>query len=187
MELLSDAGIKRLLAGRITPFSGSLTSCDERGHGLLSHGLGSAGYDARLGLEFAEPRSGVLIDPKGDPEGQWRRFEVEPGGTVDLPPGCHLLGHTVERFDMPEDVVGYCFGKSTYARCGLIVNVTPLEPGWAGQVTLELHNAASRPIRIYPGEGICQFVFVQIERPSVSYRARRGKYMEQRGVTLPRV
>ena len=177
-------------SGMISPFSGSLTTCDAEGRGCLSHGLSCAGYDALLGRDFAVPKSGVILDPKADPETQWDRFSVGPGERITLYPGEFVLGHTVEVFRMPDDLAADCVGKSTYARCGLSVLVTPIEPEWEGQVTLELANVGHRPIRFYAGEGVCQFRFWKIERPMVSYRQRGergGKYMGQRGVVLPRV
>jgi dCTP deaminase len=104
-----------------------------------------------------------------------------------MPPHSFYLARTIEYFKIPDDVFGECLGKSTFARGAIIVNVTPLEPGWEGHVTLELSNTADVPSVVYVGEGICQFVFFRGERPAVSYGDRNGKYMKQVGVTLARV
>jgi dCTP deaminase len=105
-----------------------------------------------------------------------------------VPPNSFILAHTVEYFRIPRDVLVICLGKSTYARCGLIVNVTPLEPEWEGQVTIEISNTTPLPARIYADEGICQFLFLQgAAPPEVSYADRAGKYMHQRGVALPKL
>lgn len=166
-------------SGMIEPFNSKLTT--DR---CLSHGLSSAGYDAMLGTEFAAPRGSAVLDPKADPDEQWHRFTRD---RIVIEPGEFVLGHTVETFKLPRDVVADCVGKSTYARCGLSVLVTPIEPEWAGQVTLELANVGHRPIVVHANEGICQFRFWRIQQPEVTYASRDGKYMDQRGVVLPRV
>jgi len=164
--------------------------CVDNTDPVISWGLSSFGYDARLADEFfavVEYAEQSIIDPKRvgpsfahDPT---RRHD----GSYLVPPNDMVLARTVERFKMPDDVMAICVGKSTYARCGLVVNVTPLEPGWEGHVTLELSNTTSQPIVVYPHEGICQFVFYRGERPSVTYSDRGGKYQGQTGVTLARV
>ena len=153
---------------------------------VVSWGVSSFGYDARLANEFMFPTGGVL-DPKRPGEANWDKRTVGYDDEVTIPPHGFVLARTVERFKMPDDVMAICVGKSTYARNGLIVNVTPLEPGWEGHVTLELSNTTDLPSVVYVGEGICQFVFYRGERPSVTYSDRNGKYMNQVGVTLARV
>jgi dCTP deaminase len=180
----------RILA--LARFSGMIDPCasGERRPGVISYGVSSYGYDARLAddlLVFPETDDGRVIDPKDFDRGIARRLDPDEDGYF-IPPQGFVLGHTVETFRIPRDVMVICLGKSTYARCGLIVNVTPLEPGWEGQVTLELHNTTNLPIRLYPGEGVCQFIFLQGDvAPSVSYADRAGKYMGQSGVVLPRM
>jgi dCTP deaminase len=154
------------------------------GEPVISYGLSSFGYDARLAWEFKEPVGGV-IDPKQPELATWRSWEQD--GRVVMPPHSFYLARTIEYFKIPDDVFGECLGKSTFARGAIIVNVTPLEPGWEGHVTLELSNTADVPSVVYVGEGICQFVFFRGERPAVSYGDRNGKYMKQVGVTLARV
>jgi dCTP deaminase len=126
-----------------------------------------------------------VIDPKQPELATWRSWEQD--GRVVMPPHSFYLARTIEYFKIPDDVFGECLGKSTFARGAIIVNVTPLEPGWEGHVTLELSNTADVPSVVYVGEGICQFVFFRGERPAVSYGDRNGKYMKQVGVTLARV
>jgi dCTP deaminase len=156
------------------------------GVACVSYGLSSNGYDARLAGEFVRPDGGVM-DPKKPDAANWVHVERPIGSAVHIPPHGFVLARTVEYFRIPDDVFVICLGKSTYARNGLIVNVTPLEPGWEGHVTLELSNTTSLPSVVYVGEGICQFVFFRGERPAVSYGDRNGKYMKQTGVTLARV
>lgn len=156
--------------------------------GVISYGPTSMGYDCRLGAVFRAALSGWPINPKH------AQLSFEDGvfqcdHSFELQPGSFLLGVTVERFTMPDNVIGIAVGKSTYARCGLQVNVTPLEPGWEGYLTLELSNPTKNPIRIYPGEGIIQVMFFRSESvPAVTYRSRGGKYMDQPAEPiLPRV
>jgi dCTP deaminase len=182
---MCDTQISELAAryGMISPFYP-----DGSPPGAISYGLSSYGYDVRLAGSFMEPNtaSGSTIDPKAGERMPVVSFERnEP---FDLPPHGFVLGHTIEWINMPPDVMAICVGKSTYARCGLIVNVTPLEPGWRGQVTLEISNTASLPVRIYPGEGIAQFVFLRGSTvPNRGYAIRSGTYQNQRGITLPKV
>ena len=166
----------------ITPFLERQTSS-----GVISYGLSSYGYDARLSDEFKifTNLDSAIIDPK----------DFSQTGFVDrqtdvciIPPNSFALARTIEYFKIPKDVLVICLGKSTYARCGIIVNVTPLEPGWEGHVTLEFSNTTPLPAKIYANEGVAQFIFLKgNERPSVTYANRKGKYMKQKGVTLPKV
>lgn len=156
---------------------------------LISFGVSSFGYDARLAPSFKifTPVTGgdfPIVDPKRKADGYFFDYE---GETAIIPPNSFLLGHTIERFRMPPDVMAICLGKSTYARCGLIVNVTPLEPGWEGYVTIEVSNTTPLPARVYANEGICQFLFLKGELPLTTYNARQGKYQNQVGVTPARM
>ena len=161
---------------------------------IVSYGTSSAGYDLSLsvaGLQMFVPQYGMTIDP--------HRFndsclvdierEYENGSKYyTLPPHSYALGVTHERITMPDDHIGLVIGKSTYARCGLILNTTPLEPGWTGQLVLELSNATPLPMRVYAREGIGQLVMITLdERPAVTYGDRQGKYQDQRGIVTARV
>lgn len=159
----------------------------QRAEGMISYGLSSYGYDARLSDEFMifTNIDNAIVDPKNFDKSSFveRRTDV-----CVIPPNSFALARTVEYFKIPDDVLVICLGKSTYARCGLIVNVTPLEPGWEGQVTLEISNTTPLPAKVYANEGICQFLFYKGASPcEVTYADRAGKYMGQRGVTLPRL
>jgi deoxycytidine triphosphate deaminase len=157
------------------------------GRKLVSYGTSSYGYDIRCSSEFKlfTNLNSTIVDPKNfDPNSF---VEVDADYCI-IPPNSFALARTVEYFRVPEDVLVICLGKSTYARCGIIVNVTPLEPGWEGHVTLEFSNTTPLPAKIYANEGACQFLFLQgNERCETSYKDRAGKYMGQRGVTLPRL
>lgn len=161
--------------GMIEPF------CERNVHGVISFGISSVGYDVRLSGEFKIFR-GKRIDPK-DPDG----FEDFRGNVCEIPPNSFALGRSVEYFRIPRDVVGICVGKSTYARCGIIVNTTPLEPGWEGHVTISISNSSPVPAKIYAGEGIAQVIFLQAEEPESSYGDKGGKYQAQRGVTTAKI
>jgi dCTP deaminase len=151
----------------------------------ISYGSSSYGYDVRLADEFLSPSpSRSALDPKSVGE---LDFHAHRCAGYLLAPGGFVLGRTVEYVRMPREALGLCFGKSTYARCGLVVNVTPLEPEWEGHVTLSLVNAGPRAVRLHAGEGIAQIIFVLGEQLcSVSYRDRKGRYQAQRGVTVAR-
>ena len=155
--------------------------------GVISYGLSSYGYDARIADEFKifTNVDNAVVDPK---EFAPQSFVDRKTDVCTIPPNSFVLARTVEYFRVPKDVLVICLGKSTYARCGLIVNVTPLEPEWEGQVTIEISNTTPLPARIYANEGICQFLFLKGESPpEVSYADRAGKYMHQRGVALPKL
>ncbi|HIP77244.1 MAG TPA: dCTP deaminase, partial [Kiloniellaceae bacterium] len=127
----------------------------------------------------------ALVDPKNFSDQSFVERDVE---VCIIPPNSFVLARTVEYFRIPRDVLVICLGKSTYARCGIIVNVTPLEPEWEGHVTLEFSNTTPLPAKVYANEGACQFLFLKgATAPEVSYADRAGKYMRQRGVTLPRL
>lgn len=184
MSILSDKWIreKSLNEGMIEPFI-------DRQHrdGTISYGLSSYGYDARVSEEFKifTNVDSVIVDPKDFSN---QSFVDRPGKVCIIPPNSFALARTVEYFRIPKDVLVICLGKSTYARCGIIVNVTPLEPGWEGHVTLEFSNTTPLPAKIYANEGACQFLFLKGNEPcEVSYADRSGKYMGQQGVTLPKL
>jgi len=182
--ILSDRGIRSLCIAdspMIEPFV-------PRQAGKPSYGLGSFGYDIRLGRRFLVPLGGVnaVLDPVVFPENHFRTIESD--ATFELSPNSQVLAESVERFRMPDDVCAVCWGKSSYARCGLLVNVTPLEPGWRGVLTIELANVSPLPIRLHIGQGIAQVVFFRGERPDRTYGEKEagGVYQDQDGVTLPR-
>ena len=183
MSVLSDKWIKKMaLDGMISPFEEKQIS-----EGKISYGLSSFGYDARVSNEFKifTNVNSEIVDPKNFKP---RNFVTKNVSECIIPPNSFVLASTVEYFKIPKDVLVICLGKSTYARCGIIVNVTPLEPGWEGHVTLEFSNTTPLPAKIYANEGVAQFVFLKgNERPEISYSDRKGKYMGQTGVTLPKV
>ena len=155
--------------------------------GVISYGVSSYGYDMRVAPEFKIFTNALsaVVDPKRfDP----KSFVEFSGDVCIVPPNSFALASSVEYFRIPRNVLTICVGKSTYARCGIIVNVTPLEPGWEGHVTLEFSNTTPLPAKIYANEGACQFLFLEGNEPcETSYADRAGKYMGQRGVTLPRL
>jgi len=168
--------------GMIDPFVDSQTR-----DGVISYGVSSYGYDARMSREFQIFTNvhSVTVDPKNFD----RNSLVEREGDVCIiPPNSFALARTKEYFRIPRDILAICLGKSTYARCGIIVNVTPLEPEWEGHVTLEISNTTPLPARVYTGEGICQFLFLKGDSPpETSYADRKGKYMGQTGITPPKL
>ena len=154
--------------------------------GKISFGLSSYGYDARVSNEFkifTNVNSGI-VDPKVFKK---ESFVTKIGRECIIPPNSFALARTMEYFKIPENVMVICLGKSTYARCGIIVNVTPLEPEWEGHVTLEFSNTTNLPAKIYANEGVAQVIFLESdEECETSYKDRSGKYQGQRGVTLPK-
>jgi len=184
MSVLSDKWIKKMARehAMISPFEEKQI----RGN-KISFGLSSFGYDARVSDEFKifTNVNSEIVDPKNF---KATNFVTKKISQCIIPPNSFALASTVEYFKIPNDVLVVCLGKSTYARCGIIVNVTPLEPGWEGHVTLEFSNTTPLPAKVYANEGIAQFVFLKgNEKPEVSYSDRKGKYMGQTGVTLPKV
>ncbi|MBS7671737.1 dCTP deaminase [Croceicoccus gelatinilyticus] len=184
MSILSDKWIRTQAqeTGMILPFVEA-----QRRDNCISYGLSSYGYDARVSDEFKVFTNidSAVVDPKDFAS---TSFVDRKTDCCIIPPNSFALARTVEYFRIPEDVLVICLGKSTYARCGIIVNVTPLEPGWEGHVTLEFSNTTPLPAKIYANEGACQFLFLKgNERCETSYADRQGKYMGQRGVTLPRL
>lgn len=172
-------------AGMISPFA-EKQNREKDGQKLISYGLSSYGYDARCSDEFMifTNIDSAVVDPK---EFSTKSFVERKTDVCIIPPNSFALTRTVEYFKIPKDVLVICLGKSTYARCGLIVNVTPLEPGWEGHVTLEISNTTPLPAKVYANEGLCQFLFFKGSSAcEVNYADRAGKYMGQTGVTLPR-
>jgi len=177
----------------IHPFAKEQVRVVERNGDLqaaISFGVSSYGYDMRLGNQFRilRPHAGQELDPKNT---NVEAFEpVTANEYLLLPPQTLVLGQTVEYFKIPRDILTICFGKSTYARCGVFVNVTPFEPEWEGYVTLEFSNTTPLPAKIYANEGVAQVVFFESDPDDVcetSYRDRGGKYQGQQGVTLPKI
>ena len=153
----------------------------------ISFGVSSYGYDARVSDEFKifTNVNSEIVDPKSFKP---TNFITKQGDICIIPPNSFVLARTIEYFKIPNDVLVICLGKSTYARCGIIVNVTPLEPGWEGHVTLEFSNTTPLPAKIYANEGVAQFIFLKgNELPDTTYADRKGKYMGQKGVTLPKI
>ena len=183
MSILSDRWIRRMAQekGMIEPFVDA-----QKREGVISYGLSSYGYDARVGTDFKifTNVNSSVVDPKNFDQQSFvdRNTEV-----CIIPPNSFALARTVEYFRIPRDVLVICVGKSTYARCGIIVNVTPLEPEWEGFVTLEFSNTTPLPAKVYAGEGCAQVLFFESDEVcKTSYRDRGGKYQGQRGVTLPK-
>lgn len=182
--LLADHQIRDLALnhGMIEPFIEG-----QKRDGAISYGLSSYGYDARCSDDFKifTNVDNAMVDPKNFSA---QSFVDRKSEICVIPPNSFALTHTVEYFRIPKDVLVICLGKSTYARCGLIVNVTPLEPGWEGHVTLEISNTTPLPAKVYANEGLAQFLFFKGSSTcETSYADRQGKYMGQRGVTLPRL
>lgn len=172
--------------GMIEPFEASQVCHNAEGERIISYGTSSFGYDVRCSNEFKifTNINSAIVDPKAFDE---RSFVDFVGDVCIIPPNSFALARTVEYLRIPRNVLTICLGKSTYARCGIIVNVTPLEPGWEGQVTLEFSNTTPLPAKIYAFEGIAQIIFLESDEPCLtSYKDRNGKYNGQRGVTLPR-
>ncbi len=168
--------------GMIEPFVDGLQR-----EGVISYGLSSYGYDARVANEFKifTNVDSAIVDPKNFSQ---KGFVDRQEDVCIIPPNSFALARTVEYFRIPRDMLVICVGKSTYARCGIIVNVTPLEPEWEGHVTLEFSNTTPLPAKIYANEGACQFLFLKADSDcEQSYGDRKGKYMRQQGVTLPHV
>ncbi|MDR2158144.1 MAG: dCTP deaminase [Holosporaceae bacterium] len=182
--LLCDKLIRKLAEEEdmISPLADKLTQ-----KSVVSYGVSSYGYDARVANEFKifTNVNNAIIDPKNFSE---QSFVDKKTDCCIIPPNSFALARTVEYFKIPKDIFVLCVGKSTYARCGIIVNVTPLEPEWEGHVTLEFSNTTQLPAKIYAEEGACQFLFFRIDEVcEVSYKDRGGKYMGQCGVTLPKI
>jgi dCTP deaminase len=184
MSIQSDRWIREqaLKHRMIEPFS------EKQVHdGVISYGLSSYGYDLRVSDEFKifTNVNSAIIDPKAFDE---RSFVSVQAPSVIVPPNSFALARSVEYFRIPRDVLTICVGKSTYARCGIIVNVTPFEPEWEGFVTLEISNTTPLPAKVYANEGLCQILFFRSDETcEVSYADRKGKYQKQQGIVLPKL
>lgn len=185
MAIKSDKWIRKMAQqGMIEPFVEKQVRKADSSR-VISYGLSSYGYDVRCTREFKvfTNLNSAIVDPKSFDSSSF--VDVESDVCI-IPPNSFALAHTVEYFRIPRDVLTICLGKSTYARCGIIVNVTPLEPEWEGQVTLEFSNTTNLPAKIYANEGVAQMLFLQSDEIcETSYKDRSGKYQGQRGVTLP--
>lgn len=180
--VMNDRWIKKMAIekGMIDPFEEKLIS-----QGVISYGLSSYGYDFRLSNEFMIPAENLSIDPK----------QVTPDDfmgikniKIKLKPNSYILGRSVEYFKIPREVIGICTGKSTYARCGVVINITPLEPEWEGHITISIHNISGREVTIYAGEGIAQVIFLGGKDVcKISYKDRKGKYQNAKGIGIPRI
>jgi dCTP deaminase len=184
MAIKSDRWIRTMALehGMIRPFSEKQVR-----EGVISYGVSSFGYDLRVADEFKifTNVNSTVVDPKDFDE---RAFVSVHTDVAIIPPNSFALARSVEYFKIPRDVLTVCVGKSTYARCGIIVNVTPFEPEWEGYVTLEISNSTPLPAKIYANEGLCQILFFQSDEPcEVSYADKRGKYQNQEGIVLPKL
>jgi dCTP deaminase len=181
---MNDAWIRRMALdhGMIEPYEDRQVR-----DGVISYGVSSYGYDMRVATEFKIFTNVLssIVDPKNFDPKSFVEFE---GDTCIVPPNSFALARSIEYFRIPRDILTICVGKSTYARCGIITNVTPFEPEWEGYVTLEISNTTPLPAKIYGNEGIAQVLFLQGNAPpDVSYRDKRGKYQSQTGITLPKL
>ncbi len=182
MSIRPDSWIRaRAKEGMITPFEERLVR-----QGVISYGLSSFGYDLRAAPEWRifVNAFNTVVDPKNF---DTRSLVEWDGDTCIIPPNSFVLTRSIEYLKIPDDTMVIALGKSSYARCGIVANVTPLEPGWEGHVTLELSNTTPLPAKVYANEGIVQLLFFQGERPDSTYADRDGKYQGQTGVTLPRL
>tara|TARA_Y100001970_G_scaffold158998_1_gene194454 strand:+ start:75536 stop:76105 length:570 start_codon:yes stop_codon:yes gene_type:complete len=188
MSIKSDKWIKKMSldTGMIEPFVEEQVKVGKNKESLISYGTSSYGYDVRCSNEFKVFTNihSATVDPKNFDENSFVDVVSE---VCVIPPNSFALASTVEYFRIPRNVLTICLGKSTYARCGIIVNVTPLEPEWEGHVTLEFSNTTSLPAKIYANEGVAQMLFFESDDEcEVSYKDRKGKYQGQKGVTLPK-
>jgi dCTP deaminase len=188
MSIKSDKWIRRMAAeyGMIEPFEPNQIK-QRDGHSIVSYGTSSYGYDIRCSNEFKlfTNLNSTIVDPKHFDSNS---FVDVTGDVCIIPPNSFALARTVEYFRIPRNVLTICLGKSTYARCGIIVNVTPFEPEWEGYVTLEFSNTTPLPAKIYANEGVAQVIFFESDEVcEISYKDRKGKYQFQQGVTLPKI
>ena len=187
MTIKSDKWIKEMAMhhNMIKPFQEDQVKTNNGGK-IVSYGTSSYGYDVRCADEFKvfTNINSTMVDPKNFDD---KSFIDIKSDVCTIPPNSFALARTVEYFKIPRQVLTLCLGKSTYARCGIIVNVTPLEPEWEGHVTLEFSNTTSLPAKIYANEGVAQFIFLESDEVcESSYKDRAGKYQGQKGVTLPK-
>lgn len=187
MGLKADTWIRQMSLEHkmIEPF------CEKQiGKNVVSYGLSSYGYDIRVSDKFMifTNVGATLVDPKQFDEKNVVEVDASEQGYCLVPPNSFALAHTIEYFRMPRDVLAICLGKSTYARCGIIVNVTPFEPEFEGHITIEISNTTPLPAKIYANEGIAQVLFLQGDEPcEISYKDKNGKYQGQTDITLPRI
>ena len=184
MPIKSDKWIEKMSINKamIEPFEPSQVK-----NGKISFGLSSFGYDIRVSDEYKifTNINSSIVDPKNFDENSFIDFL---GEVCMVPPNSFALARSIEYFRIPRDVLTLCVGKSTYARCGIIVNVTPFEPEWEGYVTLEISNTTPLPAKIYSNEGLCQVLFFQSDEDCrISYKDKAGKYQKQSGITLPKM
>ena len=184
MSIKSDRWIRKMAMEHdmINPFAEKQVR-----QGVVSYGLSSYGYDLRVADEFKifTNVNSSMVDPKNFDEKSFVTLQSE---CAIIPPNSFALARSVEYFKIPRDVLTVCVGKSTYARCGIIVNVTPFEPEWEGFVTLEISNTSPLPAKVYANEGMCQILFFQsYEQCETSYKDKKGKYQAQTGIVLPRL
>ena len=189
MSIKSDKWIRRMAeqTGMIEPFEPAQVRHAADGHRIISYGTSSYGYDIRCAREFKVFTNiySTVVDPKNFDEKSFVDINAE---VCVIPPNSFALARTMEYFRIPRNVLTICLGKSTYARCGIIVNVTPFEPEWEGFVTLEFSNTTPLPAKIYANEGIAQVLFFESDSPcETSYKDKAGKYQNQTGITLPRL
>jgi len=178
MGLLADWQIRKSV--KIEPFADG-----SHRPGVVSYGLTSYGYDVRVGRHFKVFTNvyGAVVDPKNFSPAAF--IDIEADSCI-IPPNSFALAETIEYFEIPRDILAICLGKSTYARCGILVNITPLEPEWRGKITIEISNTTPLPAKIYANEGIAQILFFRAEQVCrVSYADKKGKYQDQKGLTLP--
>ncbi len=183
MAILADSQIEASIS--IQPFEKAV-----KRPGAISYGVSSYGYDVRVGPKFKifTNVNSEVVDPKHFSPRSFVDVDAGPAGFVLIPPNSFALCETVEYFEIPRDILAICVGKSTYARCGIIVNVTPLEPQWKGRITIEISNTTPLPAKIYANEGIAQIIFLRGEKVcNISYADKHGKYQDQPGLTLPKV
>ena len=185
--ILNDRKLAEWGSRMINPFYPGQIRNTFEGVPVISFGCSSFGYDIRVEDEYKVFTNihNTIVDPKDFDEDNF--VTVKDQGHCMIPPNSFALAQSFEWFEIPKNVLGVCVGKSTYARCGIIVNVTPLEPGWYGKLTLEISNTTPLPAKIYSNEGIAQIVFFEGKTPDVTYDRRRGKYMNQTEITLPKV
>lgn len=187
MAIKSDRWIEKMARdeGMITPFQSGQVRETPNGR-IISYGVSSYGYDVRCADEFKifTNINSAIVDPKNFDANSFVDFK---GDVCIIPPNSFVLARTVEYFRIPRHILTICLGKSTYARCGIIVNVTPLEPEWEGHVTLEFSNTTTLPAKVYAHEGVAQMLFLESDDVcAVSYKDKGGKYQGQTGVTLPK-
>lgn len=187
MTIKSDSWIKKMAGEKnmISPFEPDQIK-SLAGNKVISYGTSSYGYDVRCSSNFKifTNINSAVVDPKNFDKNSFIDYE---GDTCIIPPNSFALASTIEYFKIPRSILTICLGKSTYARCGIIVNVTPLEPEWEGHVTLEFSNTTTLPAKIYANEGVAQMLFFESDTVcETSYKDRNGKYQKQTGVTLPR-